>query len=156
VCENNQYAEATALEYHLNTDTVADMACAYAMPAVTADGMDVVTVHDETAKAVARARGGGGPTLLEFASYRFSGQFEGDRATYQPADEVAEWWEREPLTTFERAAEERGLDPARLEAIRTEADAAVATAFDAAERDPWPDPDELYDDVYVSYEGELR
>lgn len=156
VCENNQYAEATALDYHLNTDTVADMACAYDLPAVTADGMDVVAVHDATLEAVQRARSGGGATLLEFVSYRFSGQFEGDQQTYQPADEVARWWDREPLVTFERAAEGRRLDPARLDAIRGEAEAAVAAAFEAAEAAPWPDPDEIYDDVYVSYEGELR
>ncbi len=156
VCENNQYAEATALDYHLNTDTVADMACAYDMPAITADGMDVVAVQDATANAVERGRAGGGPTLLEFVSYRFSGQFEGDKATYQPDGEIASWWKREPLVTFERAAEGRGLDPARLEAIRTESEAAVAAAFEAAESEPWPEPDELYDDVYVSYEGELR
>lgn len=156
VCENNQYAEATSLDYHLNTDTVADMACAYDLPAVTADGMDVVTVYQATLDAADRAREGGGATLLEFESYRFSGQFEGDSATYQPEAEVTRWWEREPLVTFERAAQERGLDPSRLETIRTEAEADVAAAFEAAESEPWPEPEELVDDVYVSYEGDLR
>lgn len=156
VCENNQYAEATALDYHLNTETIADMAAGYALPGVRADGMDVVTVHRATQEAVARARTGGGATLLEFVSYRFSGQYEGDQQTYQPQDERAAWWAREPLTTFEQAAAERGLDAARLADIRAEADVAVATAFADAETDPWPEPDELYDDVYVSYEGGLR
>ena len=156
VCETNQSAEATALDYHLNTETIADMAAGYALPGVRADGMDVVAVYHATQEAVARARAGGGATLLEFISYRFSGQFEGDKQTYQPADEVAAWWLREALTTFEQAADERGLDPARLERIRTDADLEVAAAFAGAEQDPWPEPDELYDDVYVSYEGGVR
>ncbi len=156
VCENNQYAEATALDYHLNTETVADMACAYSMPAVTADGMDVVAVYDATMEAVTRARTGGGPTLLEFISYRFSGQFEGDAQTYQPEAEKAAWWDREPIITFERKAAEWGLQEERLAEIREAVANDVAHAFAVAEQAPWPEPDELYDDVYVSYEGGLR
>jgi acetoin:2,6-dichlorophenolindophenol oxidoreductase subunit alpha len=156
VCENNQYAEATALDYHLNTSTIADMAKAYALPGVRVDGMDVVAVYEATREAVERARSGGGATLLECVSYRFSGQYEGDKQAYQPPEEIAAWWAREPLATFERAAPARGLDPARLAAIRAEVDHEVAAAFAAAERAPWPDPSELYDDVYVSYEGGLR
>lgn len=156
VCENNQYAEATALDYHLNTKTVADMACAYDLPSLRADGMDVVAVYEATAAAVARARAGGGATLLEFVSYRFSGQYEGDKQTYQPASERDAWWAREPLTAFEHAAAARGLESARLTAIRADVDGAVAAAFEAAEAAPWPEPDELFDDVYVRYEGSLR
>lgn len=156
VCENNQYAEATSLDYHLNTETIADMACAYALPSSRADGMDVVTVYQHTMEAVERARTGGGATLLEFISYRFSGQFEGDKQTYQPPDEVAAWWEREPIGTFERKAAERGLDDQRLAQIRDDAKRAVEDAFTAAEAAPWPEVEEMYEDVYVSYEGDLR
>ena len=155
VCENNQYAEATALDYHLNVDTVADMACAYGLPSVRADGMDVVAVYQATWDAVKRARDGGGATLLEFTSYRFSGQFEGDQQTYQPPEEVAAWWAREPLTTFAEKAAERGLDRDRLDAIQVEVQAEVDAAFAAGEAAPWPDPSEIVDDVYVSYEGSL-
>ncbi len=156
VCENNQYAEATSLDYHLNTETIADMACAYALPSSRADGMDVVTVYQHTMEAVERARTGGGATLLEFISYRFSGQFEGDKQTYQPPDEVAAWWEREPIGTFERKAAERGLDDQRLAQIRDDAKRAVEDAFTTAEAAPWPEVEEMYEDVYVSYEGDLR
>lgn len=156
VCENNQYAEATALDYHLNTETIADMACAYDMPSARADGMDVLTVLNAAQEAVDRARSGGGPTLLELSSYRFSGQFEGDKQTYQPKSEIDAWWAKEPIVTFERAADQRGLDATRLETIRAEVATAVAGAFAWAEDQPWPEVDELLDDVYVSYEGSLR
>jgi acetoin:2,6-dichlorophenolindophenol oxidoreductase subunit alpha len=151
VCENNQYAEATAIEYHLNTETIADMACAYGMRAERADGMDPVTVREVTARAVEHARGGGGPTLLEFVSYRFSGQYEGDPQTYQPAEEVARWRERDPIVTFQRRAAERGIAGDVLARISDEVDAAVAAAFAAAEAAPFPEVATLFDDVYVSY-----
>jgi acetoin:2,6-dichlorophenolindophenol oxidoreductase subunit alpha len=151
VCENNQYAEATALDYHLNTETIADMACAYAMPAERADGMDVVSAHAAAERAVRRARSGGGPTLLELVSYLFSGQYEGDPQTYQPPEEMARWRERDPLVVFEAHAEERGLDRRRLEAIDAEVEALLEAAFAEAEAAPFPDVAELETDVYVSY-----
>jgi acetoin:2,6-dichlorophenolindophenol oxidoreductase subunit alpha len=151
VCENNQYAEATAIEYHLNTETIADMACAYGMRAERADGMDPVTVMEVTARAVEHARGGGGPSLLEFVSYRFSGQYEGDPQTYQPPEEVERWRDRDPLVTFERRAAERGIPSDVLAGISDEVDAAVEAAFAAAEVAPFPEVAALFDDVYVSY-----
>jgi len=151
VCENNQYAEATAIEYHLNTETIADMACAYGMRAERADGMDPITVREVTARAVEHARGGGGPTLLEFVSYRFSGQYEGDPQTYQPPEEIARWRERDPIVTFERRAAERGIAGDVLARIADEVDAAVAAAFAAAGAAPFPEVATLFDDVYVSY-----
>jgi acetoin:2,6-dichlorophenolindophenol oxidoreductase subunit alpha len=151
LCENNQYAEATAIEYHLNTETIADMACAYAMPAERADGMDVVSAYTAAKRAVERARAGGGPTLVELVSYRFSGQYEGDAQAYQPPEEMARWRERDPLVTFERLASERGVSRDAIDAAADRVDAAISAAFEAAERAPFPDPESLYDDVYVSY-----
>lgn len=151
VCENNGYAEATATEYHLNTKTVADMACAYNMPAKRADGMDVVTVYETAKEAVEYARAGNGPILLEFLTYRFSGQYEGDTQTYQPAAEMAKARERYPTKLFRDQAEERGLSASRLDAIEESVHAAVARAFELAEQAPWPTPEEVFEDVYVSY-----
>jgi pyruvate dehydrogenase E1 component alpha subunit len=150
VCENNGYAEATAVDYHLNTETVADMACAYAMPAERADGMDVVTVYETARRAVDRVRGAG-PMLLEFVSYRFSGQYEGDSQAYQPPEEMAEAKKRDPLTLFVEHAEQRGLQGTRLQTIDKDVQAAVDAAFSAAETAPWPAPEETLDDVYVNY-----
>jgi TPP-dependent pyruvate/acetoin dehydrogenase alpha subunit len=151
VCENNQYAEATALDYHLNTETIADMACAYAMPSERADGMDVVTVYQTALRAVERARAGAGPTLLEFVSYRFSGQYEGDSQEYQPAQEIARWKERDPIKLFEEKAAERGVGAEVLELTRREVEEAVDQAYATAEMAPFPAPEETLEDVYVSY-----
>ncbi len=151
VCENNGYAEATATDYHLNTETVAEMACAYNMPSERADGMDVITVYETAKGAIDRARAGGGPTLLEFISYRFSGQFEGDPGGYQPPEEIEYWRQRDPLKVFEAAASDRGLDPQQLSGIRAQVEAEVDAAFAAAEQAPYPEPRETLDDVYVDY-----
>lgn len=151
VCENNGYAEATATDYHLNTKTIADMACAYAMPARRADGMDVVTVYETAKAAVEYARAGNGPILLEFVNYRFSGQYEGDAQTYQPAEEMAKARERYPTKLFRDQAAERGLEDSRLDAIEDEVRADVVRAFDLAEQAPWPAPEAALEDVYVSY-----
>ncbi|MBF6593423.1 MAG: thiamine pyrophosphate-dependent dehydrogenase E1 component subunit alpha [Thermaceae bacterium] len=151
VCENNGYAEATATDYHLNTKTIADMACAYNMPARRADGMDVVTVYEIAKEAVDFARCGGGPILLEFLSYRFSGQYEGDKQIYQPAAEIEEARKRDPIKVFEENASTRGLSEERLAGIRQEVKVVVEAAFTYAESAPWPSPEETLDDVYVSY-----
>ena len=151
VCENNQYAEATSIDYHLNTKTIADMAYAYNMPAKRADGMDAVTVYETAKEAVAYARAGNGPILLEFLSYRFSGQYEGDKQTYQPKAEIEEARKRDPIRLFRDKAGERGLDPKRLAAIEVEVSEAVDRAFAAAETAPWPEPEETLEDVYVRY-----
>ncbi|MDX2006095.1 MAG: thiamine pyrophosphate-dependent dehydrogenase E1 component subunit alpha [Meiothermus sp.] len=150
VCENNQYAEATSIDYHLNTKTIADMACAYNMPARRADGMDVVTVYETAREAVAHARANG-PILLEFLSYRFSGQYEGDKQTYQPAAEMAAARERDPIKVFRDQAAERGLSAGQVAAVEAEVEQAVEQAFAAAEQAPWPAPEEALEDVYVSY-----
>lgn len=153
VCENNGYAEATATDYHLNTKTVAEMAAAYAMPAKRADGMDVLTVYETALEAIKYARDGNGPMLLEFMTYRFSGQYEGDTQTYQPAAEMAKARERDPLKVFRDQAAERGISAAQLEQIENQARDEVTRAFSSAETAPWPDPEDTLEDVYVSYQG---
>jgi acetoin:2,6-dichlorophenolindophenol oxidoreductase subunit alpha len=150
VCENNLYAETTAVDYHLLTDTVASMAANYRMPGVLADGMDVFAVRAAAAEAIKRARSGGGPTLLEAMTYRYYGQYEGDKQTYKPPDEVAAWRAGDPLLRF-RASIRGRIDTASLDRIDEEMAAEVTAAFVAAEAAPYPDPTALTADVYASW-----
>jgi len=154
VCENNGYAEATATDWHLNTDTVADMMVAYAIPAQTVDGMDMFTVYETAKASIDRMRAGGGPELLEFMSYRFSGQYEGDNQNYQPPAEIAEAKKRDPVLLARQRAAQMGLTSDALAALEAEIQIEVDEAFAAAEKDPWPEPEEALDDVYVSYPEE--
>ena len=87
VAENNGYAEATSSTWSVATDDIADRAAAFGMPGVIVDGFDFFAVHEAAGEAVARAREGGGPTLIEVKFTRYFGHFEGDQQLYR-ADEV--------------------------------------------------------------------
>jgi len=157
VCENNGYAEATATDWHLNTDTVADMMSAYAIPAETVDGMDMFAVYAAAKPAVNRMRAGSGPELIEFLSYRFSGQYEGDNQAYQPPEEIAEAKKRDPVLLARERAAQMGLNADALAKMEAEVHQEVDDAFAAAEKDPWPEPEDALKDVYVDYpEGQIR
>lgn len=150
VCENNLYAETTAIDYHLNATSVTAMAAPYGIPAVQVDGMDVFAVRRATETAVARARAGGGPSLIEAMTYRYGGQYEGDTQLYKPPWEMEHWRAKDPLDFFRRAVASR-VDGAELDAIDAEARQAVADAWTAAEAADWPSPETLTQDVYASW-----
>jgi acetoin:2,6-dichlorophenolindophenol oxidoreductase subunit alpha len=149
VCENNLYAETTAVDYHLIAGSVAAMATNYRMPAAQVDGMDVFAVRDAAALAIERARKGGGPSLIEAMTYRYYGQYEGDRQTYKPPLEVERYRAADPLPRFRRATTSL-LTSDELNAIEAEVAREVVAAFVAAEAAPWPDPATLTADVYTS------
>ena len=148
VCENNLYAETTAVDYHLLAGSVAAMTAPYGIPSVQVDGMDVFAVREATQEAFARARNGDGPSLIEAMTYRYGGQYEGDTQTYKPPKEVAWWRTQDPLLRF-RAAVADQLDTAELDSIETSVAAEVVAAFTAAQDAPWPDLSELTTDVYT-------
>src|SRR5580698_6581142 len=88
IAENNGYAESTASAWSVASDNIADRAAGFGMPGVIVDGFDFFAVYEAASEAIARARGGGGPTLIEMKFTRYFGHFEGDQQTYR-ADEVA-------------------------------------------------------------------
>ena len=151
VCENNLYAETTAVDYHLLTESVSAMAANYAMPGLQVDGMDVFAVRAVVAKAIERARAGGGPTLVEAMTYRYYGQYEGDTQRYKPPTEVAEYRAGDPLLRF-RASTAGRIAASELDSIDREMTAAVERALADAEAAPWPDPASVTADVYTSWD----
>ena len=119
-------------------------------PDETVDGNDVEAVYDAAARAVARARAGGGPTLIECVTYRWRGHYEGDPQPYRTAAEVEEWKQRDPLGIAEERLRAAGaLDDAAREAIWNETAARIDAAVEAAEAAPMPTPDEALEDVYA-------
>lgn len=148
VCENNLYAETTAVDYHLLAGSVSAMTGPYRIPSVQVDGMDIFAVRDATTEAFERARSGGGPTLIEAMTYRYGGQYEGDTQTYKPPEEVAYWRGRDPLLRFRTDTATR-LSMAALDAIERTVATEVDLAFAAAEAAPWPDVSQLTADVYT-------
>ena len=156
-CENNGYAESTPVEYALSTANVSDRAAGYNMPGINVDGMDVFAVYDAAGQAVARARAGEGPSLLECRTYRFYGHTVFDNPlSYRTKEEEDHWRARDPLKLFREAVLPLGdITPEELDQIDAEAAQLMEDAIKFADESPLPDPLEIYDDVYVSYPSEL-
>ena len=153
VAENNGYAESTPAHYHCSVENIADRAAAYNMPGVTIDGNDLFAVYESAHEAVARARAGQGPSLLECKTYRHHGHFEGDAQTYKIAEENEKYrTELDPIKRFKEAVLARGLvSEAELADIDGQVNAAIDEAVTFAEDSPFPEVRETFTDVYVSY-----
>ena len=152
-CENNQYAESTSVEYALSTAHVADRAAGYNMPGIHVDGMDVFAVYDAAGEAIAKARAGEGPTLLECLTYRFYGHTVFDNPlSYRTKEEEDYWRERDPLKLFREAVLPQGdITKEELDQIDREAETLMEEAVKFADESPLPEAIELYDDVYADY-----
>lgn len=152
VCENNLYAESTPWFYHCAAKEIADRGSAYNMPGVLVDGTDVFAVYEAAGEAVARARRGEGPTLIEARAFRYYGHFQGDPLTYRTKEEEEEYRRRDPIDQFRRRVLERNLlTAAELDSIDARAREVVEAAVRFAQESPYPAPEELLTDVYVKY-----
>ncbi|HEV8438606.1 MAG TPA: thiamine pyrophosphate-dependent dehydrogenase E1 component subunit alpha [Methylomirabilota bacterium] len=152
VCENNQYAANNAVGVQHPRVDIAAHAGAYDMPGVIVDGNDVLEVHARTSDAVARARRGDGPSLLECKTYRW--RFHAMRATpppdTRPSDEVAAWRARDPIARLEEHGRGQGLlSPAEIDGIRERVKADLDEAVAFAEQSPFPDPKDLLVDMFA-------
>ena len=152
VCENNQYAANNAVGVQHPRVDIAAHAAAYAMPGVIVDSNDVLEVDAATREAVARARRGDGPTLLECKTYRW--HFHAMRAApppeTRPADEIDAWKARDPIARLEQHVLARGLLSAEeIGAIRERVTADLAAAVAFAEQSPFPDPKDLLVDMFA-------
>jgi len=152
VCENNQYAANNAVAVQHPHADIAGHAAAYQIPGIIVDGNDVVEVCRVTAEAVARARRGDGPTLLECKTYRW--HFHAMRAAVPPetreAAEIAEWKGRDPIARLEaRTLAEGVLTAAEIAGLRQRVAAELDDAVAFAERSPFPDPKDLLVDMFA-------
>jgi TPP-dependent pyruvate/acetoin dehydrogenase alpha subunit len=152
VCENNQYAANNAVAVQHPRVDIAAHAAAYAMPGVIVDGNDVLAVEAATREAVARARRGEGPSLLECKTYRW--HFHAMRATpppdTRPADEIAAWKARDPIARLESHLVGCGLLSAEeIAGMRRSVTADLDAAVAFAEQSPFPDPKDLLVDMFA-------
>src|SRR5881296_1512680 len=144
VCENNRYGMGTAFERVAAVTDVVEHACSYDMAAELVNGMDVLAVYEATERAVARARNGGHPTLLEVRTYRYMGHSMSDplHGVYRTKDEVEEQKKRDPISQLALKLKEEGaLDQAGLDALDAEVRAEVEEAARFADESPDPDPE---------------
>jgi pyruvate dehydrogenase E1 component alpha subunit len=154
VCENNGFGEFTPMQTVTSVKDIAVRAQAYGIPGIIVDGNDVLEVYRYASEAVARARAGEGPTLLECKTYRWEGHVVGEQAflgagAYRSEQEVEEWKRRCPLIRFEKFAAESGrISAGEVEKIRTETQAEIEAAVQFARESPLPDVSEVTEDVY--------
>jgi acetoin:2,6-dichlorophenolindophenol oxidoreductase subunit alpha len=149
-CENNLYGANTPIRKVLSSSSIAERAKAYAVPGTIADGNDVFAVHEAAQGAVARARSGEGPSLIEFRTYRWHHHFEGGYfPDLRPQDEVEAWKEKCPIKRFEQKLEADGvLDRPAQEAINLEVLSRIEDAVNFAVESPYPDPEDALSGVF--------
>lgn len=133
VCENNLYGFSVPFAAASAVPDIAARAGSYGFPGVVVDGMDSLAVHAAAAQAVARARSGAGPSLLECKTYRYRGHSRFEKPSYRTEAEVLEWQQRDPIERLERYLVEQGLmaagDAARIrQDVRGELEDAVTFA----------------------------
>lgn len=146
VCENNRYTEFTPTE-ELTAGSYADRALGYAMPGVTVDGQDGEAVYLAAQEAVARARRGEGPTLIEAQTLRFYGHSEGEvvflGGDYRPEGEAAEWMKNDPVERMQtRLLADGLLTQAEVDQLEASIQAELDEATEFARNSPYPEPED--------------
>jgi 2-oxoisovalerate dehydrogenase E1 component alpha subunit len=155
LCQNNRYAISVPAHKEMPVPSVADRACAYAMPGVAVDGNDVLAVYDVVRQAVQRARRGEGPTLIEANTYQtVPHSSDDDDRRYRPRAEVEEWLQKDPIERFRRYLEEQHILSAEVDqAIRARVSREVDEATEYARAAPYPRPEEALKHVFAHDAG---
>ena len=150
VCENNKYGMSVSTERSMAVENIADRASAYNMPGEFVDGNRIADVAEAVIKATARARSGGGPSLIECKTYRIRGHSKSDRNRYRSKEEIEAWKERDPIGHFESELAFHGFaSQSDIDQIRTSAESEIAVAIEFARNGTDPSPDDVTRDVYT-------
>jgi len=153
IIENNMYAMGTSVERTSNVHELWKLGLAYDMPSKPVDGLNVEAVHDAIEEAADRARRGDGPTLLEMKTYRYKGHSMSDAQTYRTKEEVKEYQAQDPIEKVLVTLKKNSwIDDAGVEKIEETVKAIVNESVQFAEESPFPEPEELYKDVYKTPE----
>lgn len=150
--ENNQFASTTRTSYACSVEDISTRAAGYNMPGVSVDANDILAVREAATKAVARARKGEGPTLLENKTYRIKGHFEGDPQKYRNKDEIASWQDkRDPINRFAKElTKKKILNKKKIQQTWDESAAKLQAAVAFAEKSPFPEPEEALEDLFFN------
>ena len=154
LCENNQYAVTTSFNESVAVENISDRAVAYNMPGVLVDGKDAMAMYEATTQAVARARAGQGPTLLEARTYRYEEHSEGLgrilREPYRTEEEIDAWRQRDPIDIHTAMLIEQGIaTQAEVDQVQSEVATAIEEALQFARESPYPAPEDLFGDMYA-------
>jgi TPP-dependent pyruvate/acetoin dehydrogenase alpha subunit len=150
VCENNGYGEWSSAASTTSVTDIVDRAASYGIAGAMVDGMDIAAVHEASIEAIARARSGAGPTLLECKTYRYYDHVGRDFGILErDPDEIARWRARDPIKQWRKVLIAQGVfDDNTADTITARIAADMDRAIANAEQAPDPHPDALYEDVY--------
>jgi TPP-dependent pyruvate/acetoin dehydrogenase alpha subunit len=149
ICQNNLWAESVPATLQAAITQYSDRAKAYGFQGVTIDGNDVVLVHKTAVAAIAKARAGDGPTLIECMTYRWYGHSEIDPADYRTAQELQDWKQKDPLARAEKLLFDLGiLTTQKRESLVEQIDQEINAAVEECEKEKYSEPEEAYMDVY--------
>jgi 2-oxoisovalerate dehydrogenase E1 component len=152
VCENNKYALSTDQKRTTAGETIAGRAAPYGIPGVRVDGNDALAVHEAAGQAVARARQGLGPTLLEAVTYRWGGHsMRANLPDYRTKEEEVEWMERDTIGRVERRLLEAGVTEMRLKDLREEVERDLDAAVRFGMESPEPTVELMEASVYAPH-----
>jgi len=150
IIENNHYAMGTSVQRTSNVHDLYKLGLSYDMPSYQVDGMRCEDVHEAIASAAAHARKGDGPTLLEMKTYRYRGHSMSDPAKYRSKEEVDEYKSKDPIEqVLSTILKNKWMSEAEINATEAKVKALVDESVQFAEESPFPEPHELYEDVYV-------
>jgi len=143
ICENNLYAASTPAAIALSIPDIGDRASSYGMPGKIIDGQDILVVYEAVSEAVAKAREGDGPTLIECKTYRFTGHTAGSQQHNNP-EELEVWMQRDPTVLFEKWLIDEGqMTSAEQEALRGEVLDEVEEAVEFGKKSAFPEFEDL-------------
>lgn len=150
IVENNFYAMGTSVERTSNVTELSQIGAAYNMPSWQVEGMNVMSVHEEVSKAVQHAKAGNGPVFLEIRTYRYKGHSMSDPAKYRTKEELEKYKDLDPVAHIKNYIVENKIasDP-EINLIEERIKLTVQESVTFAENSPFPEPEELYTDVYV-------
>ncbi len=148
VCENNGYAVSLSAGRSTAVADIADRARGYDIPGVVVDGMDVLAVYEAVREAAARARSGGGPSLLEMKTYRFRGHSRGDppAGVYRTKEELDSWMKKDAIVRLEKHLK---MTKKKIEAANEKADRVIGEAVEFALSSEFPAPEEALEDIFA-------
>jgi acetoin:2,6-dichlorophenolindophenol oxidoreductase subunit alpha len=151
VCDNNCYAMTVPAECALAIKDIAVRAAGYGFPGLVVDGNDVLAVYETTQEAIARARRGEGPTLIECKTYRWMGHSIGDPQDYRKAEEVEAWKKKDPLQRFENnLRQKRLLDDSKIKDVYRIVEEEIEAGVQFAESSPMPRGEDIFPCVYAN------
>jgi TPP-dependent pyruvate/acetoin dehydrogenase alpha subunit len=156
VCDNNQFAYSTPTHLEYACEKISDRAAAYGFAGVTVDGTDVLAVYREAARAIEKAREGGGPTLVECVTLRMEGHAVHDDAYYVPKEMLKEWARHDPVERYRSwLRQHAAFPPEEDQSLQQEVTDVLRDAIRRADASPIPDGSTVTDGVYAEF-SDLR